>query len=96
MICFRCGHYSQADREMAREQGSDACGCACHTWAAYPPGWPACGCGAPALDGHLTCGQLACNEAAARDGAKVRSRNRAKIESRTIADGIADGTLTGK
>lgn len=30
MICLRCGHYIVADREMAREQRSDACRCDCH------------------------------------------------------------------
>lgn len=29
----------------------------------YPPGWPKCpSCGLPALDGHITCGKLDCNE----------------------------------
>lgn len=29
----------------------------------YPDDWPRCpGCGAPALDGHITCGKLGCNE----------------------------------
>jgi hypothetical protein len=33
----------------------------------YPPGWPKCpNCGAPALDGHITCGNVECAEAAAR------------------------------
>lgn len=34
----------------------------------YPPGWPSCaaGCGLPAMDGHATCGQVNCNEAAHR------------------------------
>ena len=35
-------------------------------WDMYPRGWPACACGEPVLDGHLTCGASACNEAAAR------------------------------
>lgn len=35
-------------------------------WASYPKGWPACLCGAPALDGHLTCGRADCNEALER------------------------------
>lgn len=30
MICLRCGHYAQPDREMARVQGSDDCPCMCH------------------------------------------------------------------
>lgn len=36
--------------------------------ALYPPDWPMCaaGCGRPALDGHATCGELACNESAYR------------------------------
>lgn len=30
----------------------------------YPDDWPRCpGCGAPALDGHITCGRAACDEA---------------------------------
>jgi hypothetical protein len=33
----------------------------------YPAGWPECpGCGKPALDGHITCGDLRCGEAARR------------------------------
>ena len=30
MICLRCGHYIEADRELAREQRSDDCACRCH------------------------------------------------------------------
>jgi hypothetical protein len=34
----------------------------------YPPDWPQCpSCGAPALDGHLTCGRPACREGVQRD-----------------------------
>jgi len=33
----------------------------------YPKDWPRCHCGEPVLDGHLTCGNIACDEAAARD-----------------------------
>jgi len=30
----------------------------------YPADWPRCpACGEPALDGHITCGSFACNEA---------------------------------
>lgn len=33
----------------------------------YPKDWPKCpGCGEPALDGHITCGKLECDERAAR------------------------------
>jgi hypothetical protein len=32
----------------------------------YPPGWPKCRCGLPTLDGHLTCGNVACDESGAR------------------------------
>lgn len=33
----------------------------------YPPGWPKCvSCDLPALDGHLTCGNAACDERHAR------------------------------
>jgi hypothetical protein len=29
----------------------------------YPSDWPKCpSCGAPALDGHITCGSVLCNE----------------------------------
>jgi hypothetical protein len=35
--------------------------------AEYPAGWPACpGCGQPALDGHITCGNVACDEGGRR------------------------------
>lgn len=37
----------------------------------YPPGWPSCACGLPALDGHLTCGTVTCDERAARARAAV-------------------------
>jgi hypothetical protein len=33
----------------------------------YPPDWPTCpSCGEPVLDGHITCGRLACDEAGRR------------------------------
>jgi hypothetical protein len=32
MICLRCGHYSNPDGEMQREQNSGACSCRCHPW----------------------------------------------------------------
>jgi hypothetical protein len=43
-------------------------------WSAYPPDWPQCpGCGLPALDGHITCGQVECNEAGRRAAAAIRA-----------------------
>jgi hypothetical protein len=39
------------------------------TEGAYPPGWPRCpACGAPVLDGHITCGSVACDEGGHRHG----------------------------
>lgn len=33
----------------------------------YPPDWPRCpGCGKPALDGHITCGDARCDEGGRR------------------------------
>lgn len=32
----------------------------------YPAGWPACACGKPVMDGHLTCGEAKCSESGAR------------------------------
>ncbi len=32
MICLTCGHYSNPDGEMEREQRSGACACPCHPW----------------------------------------------------------------
>lgn len=32
----------------------------------YPPDWPRCHCGDYALDGHVTCGRLECNESQTR------------------------------
>jgi hypothetical protein len=38
------------------------------TWDGYPPDWPRCvSCERPALDGHLTCGELRCDEQHARE-----------------------------
>lgn len=36
------------------------------TVAGYPAEWPRCRCGAPVLDGHLTCGAMPCDEASVR------------------------------
>lgn len=36
-------------------------------WSAYPADWPPCpGCGLPAIDGHVTCGKVECDEGARR------------------------------
>lgn len=32
MICLRCNHYIDPDREMAKEQDSYSCECECHPW----------------------------------------------------------------
>lgn len=33
----------------------------------YPEGWPRCPvCGEPALDGHITCGNVRCDESGQR------------------------------
>jgi len=45
----------------------------------YPPDWPACLCGEPVLDGHVTCGRAECDEAAARD---ERRRELHRMEAR--------------
>jgi hypothetical protein len=59
----------------------------------YPEGWPSCagGCGRPALDGHLTCGELPCDESAARDAIQrayaatvARNRDHARREKRSL------------
>lgn len=40
----------------------------------YPPDWPRCVvCGDYALDGHLTCGRVSCDEAQARELEEERS-----------------------
>lgn len=39
---------------------------ASNAFAAYPKDWPACACGEPVLDGHLTCGRVTCDEGGAR------------------------------
>lgn len=37
------------------------------TPSTYPPDWPKCpGCSEPAMDGHITCGKVECNEAGRR------------------------------
>lgn len=39
----------------------------------YPPDWPKCpSCGEPALDGHITCGSVLCNEAGRRQEFQAR------------------------
>jgi hypothetical protein len=40
----------------------------------YPNDWPRCACGEPVLDGHLTCGDVACNESDARASAARKCR----------------------
>lgn len=32
MICLKCCHYMNPDREMERVQGSTYCRCDCHPW----------------------------------------------------------------
>jgi len=62
MKCGYCGSEIDLDGEVLHRpecRGPRAYG--------YPDGWPACACGAPVLDGHLTCGALECDESAARD-----------------------------
>lgn len=39
----------------------------------YPPNWPRCDCGQPCLDGHLTCGNVACGTQA-----EAEARRRAR------------------
>lgn len=37
----------------------------------YPSDWPKCpSCGEPALDGHLTCGRIECDESGERERAR--------------------------
>lgn len=48
--------------ENCEEVGDDAT----RATSIYPAGWPRCACGAPVLDGHLTCGQVGCDEVSAR------------------------------
>lgn len=41
----------------------------------YPSTWPKCpSCGKPALDGHITCGSVLCNEARAREAREHAKR----------------------
>lgn len=42
----------------------------------YPPGWPRCHCGDYALDGHLTCGRVECDESGSRDRAIEHNERR--------------------
>ena len=49
----------------------------------YPDGWPQCACGAPVLDGHLTCGQATCQEGGAR-----HVRERAIVEMTRRLDAL--------
>lgn len=48
----------------------------------YPADWPKCpNCGAPALDGHITCGSFSCDESGTRN--KIAAET-AEIESETM------------
>ena len=50
----------------------------------YPPDWPACPvCGAPAMDGHMTCGGVACRE----------SEQRARLEHGMITHADVEAAL---
>lgn len=54
----------------------------------YPPNWPRCvHCGDYALDGHITCGRLACNESEARTES-YPPRNPAMPCTEVLADGL--------
>ena len=63
--CKACGFVAPANEH---EAAVDAAG-AKLVRDLYPVGWPRCvSCGEPALDGHLTCGRVECNEGRARHG----------------------------
>jgi hypothetical protein len=75
--CTDCGSLYQAgSEEQAREPQRWCFGCTRkrgiqqppETLAElYPAGWPTCpGCGCPALDGHITCGDVTCDEGGRR------------------------------
>lgn len=47
----------------------------------YPPDWPRCRCGDFALDGHLTCGRVECDESDARRHSEERPATEAEINA---------------
>lgn len=61
--CCSEGHKPQGLQAMQDQTGIKAR----MILGGYPPGWPRCpGCGRPALDGHITCGNAVCNESERR------------------------------
>jgi hypothetical protein len=76
--CSRCGALYEAGSEEQANEPDRLCR-RCFAAAkrrpnvlenerlGYPHDWPSCpGCGMPALDGHITCGDVACDEAGRR------------------------------
>jgi hypothetical protein len=46
----------------------------------YPPDWPRCHCGDHALDGHLTCGRVECDESGSRSRATENPERRQETD----------------
>lgn len=58
---------ARSNRQLTRR--NRACKRTVEIATGHPAGWPACpGCGRPALDGHITCGNAACAEGDRRRG----------------------------
>jgi len=55
--------------------------------ALYPRNWPRCpSCERPALDGHITCGDVRCDESGQRD--KRAAEYRASLRDRDYSEGF--------
>jgi predicted amidophosphoribosyltransferase len=66
--CRGCG----AEQPYGRIR-CDRCGKPLVFPVGYPPGWPRCPvCGEDAMDGHITCGRVTCDESAQRERAAAR------------------------
>lgn len=60
----------------------------------YPSDWPKCpGCGEPALDGHITCGDVRCNEAGQRGRQAENTPAKRHVCTITIDEGTRKGMV---
>lgn len=69
-MCTCASHCPESPHHERACCSATRCDCACHKQTSapgYPADWPRCpSCGDFALDGHITCGRLECQEASYR------------------------------